>query len=154
VGYVSINVGPDALASPELREILARRQGLTGLVFELTEHAAVIDYDAVARAVAEIRARGGRVAVDDAGSGISSFQHVLRLRPDIVKLDRWIIDHVDEDPARQALVRFLVSLADELDLQLVAEGIERPQERAACLSLGVTQGQGYLMGRPAALAGV
>jgi EAL domain-containing protein (putative c-di-GMP-specific phosphodiesterase class I) len=121
-------------------------------VLEITEHAVVADYEATIAAVQRVRDLGVRIAVDDAGSGISSFQHVLRLEPEIVKLDRWIIDHLDEDPARQALVRFLVAFADELGIQLVAEGIERREERQACHAIGVTHGQGYLIGRPSPLS--
>lgn len=147
-GYLSINVGPHTLASEELLRVLDEQARATLLVLELTEHAVVGDYAAAAEAVARVRAKGVRVAVDDAGSGISSFQHVLRLRPDMVKLDRWIVDRLDEDPARQALVRFLVGFAAEVDIDLVAEGIERPEELANCEALGITLGQGYLLGRP------
>jgi len=147
-GYLSVNVGPHTLASPELLQLLDERARATLLVLELTEHAVVGDYAAASEAVARVRAKGVRVAVDDAGSGVSSFQHVLRLRPDMVKLDRWIVDRLDEDPARQALVRFMVAFAAEVHIDLVAEGIERPEELENCEALGITLGQGYFFGRP------
>lgn len=148
-GYLSLNVSPETLTADALFELLQERNRASSIVLEVTEHAVVEDYTDITAAVDRLRALGARLAVDDAGSGISSFQHVLRLRPDIVKLDRWMVDHLDTDLARQALVRFLVAFATEVDLELVAEGIERQDELRTCLLLGVRHGQGYALGRPA-----
>jgi EAL domain-containing protein (putative c-di-GMP-specific phosphodiesterase class I) len=90
-----------------------------------------------------------RLSVDDAGSGFASLRHILRLEPDFIKLDRSWVHGVDTDPARQAMIAGLRHFADQTGAQLIAEGIERDEERAALITLDVDLGQGYLLGRPA-----
>lgn len=146
-GYLSVNVGPATLAGDALREALGNLPG-RAVVLELTEHDVIEDYDHVTAAVLRLRNDRVLVAVDDAGSGVSTLRHIVRLRPDIVKLDRWLIDHLDEDASRQALARSVVAFSDEVGIVLVAEGIEREEERGVCIDLGIRYGQGYLLGRP------
>lgn len=115
---------------------------------EITEHAPVADYDALVKPLAELRARGGRLAVDDVGAGFASLRHILRLAPDVIKLDISLTRHVDSDPAVRALAAALIALASELGLSVVSEGIETRQELDALRSLGVLSGQGFYLGRP------
>src|ERR1700750_3343514 len=83
--YLSINVSPGALVSDDVRAVLdAAPGGLEQVVVEVTEQKAVEDYDELSRVLDRARAAGARVAVDDAGAGYSSLQHVLRLRPQYV----------------------------------------------------------------------
>ncbi|MEZ5233688.1 MAG: EAL domain-containing protein [Acidimicrobiales bacterium] len=89
-----------------------------------------------------------RLAVDDTGSGWSSLQHILRLAPDIIKLDRALIANIDVDPGRRALVTSMATFAAETGALVVAEGIERPEELTALCAMGVRYGQGYLLGSP------
>jgi EAL domain-containing protein (putative c-di-GMP-specific phosphodiesterase class I) len=93
-----------------------------------------------------------RLAVDDAGSGFASLRHILELAPDVVKLDIGLIRGMDEDAARQALVAGMVHFADLGHFFLIAEGVETEPERDTLIALGVRLGQGYLLGRPAAVA--
>jgi EAL domain-containing protein (putative c-di-GMP-specific phosphodiesterase class I) len=92
-----------------------------------------------------------RLSIDDAGSGFASLRHILRLEPAFVKLDRSWVHGVDGDPARQALIAGLRHFADQTGAQLIAEGIERVEERDTLLDLRVDYGQGFLLGRPAAV---
>jgi EAL domain-containing protein (putative c-di-GMP-specific phosphodiesterase class I) len=78
--------------------------GLEQLVFELTEQHGIEDYDGLATALDGVRAAGGHVAVEDAGAGYESLQHVLRLRPEYVKLDRGLISDAHADPAKLAII--------------------------------------------------
>jgi hypothetical protein len=94
------------------------------------------------------RSAGARVAVDDAGAGYASLQHVLRLRPEYVKLDRGLIADADADPAKLALIEAVGLFASRLDAALVAEGIERRAEQETLAGLAVPLGQGFLFGRP------
>jgi EAL domain-containing protein (putative c-di-GMP-specific phosphodiesterase class I) len=87
--------------------------------------------------------------VDDAGAGFASFSHILRLRPNVIKLDIDLTRGVDTDPVRQALTRALVDFARDIDAHLIAEGIETRAEHDALLGLGVPLGQGFLIARPA-----
>ncbi|OMQ14171.1 hypothetical protein A7K94_0218525 [Modestobacter sp. VKM Ac-2676] len=121
------------------------------LTVEVTEHAPVDDYDALVGAIACLRTAGIRLAVDDVGAGYASLRHVLRLRPDAVKLDIALVAGVHEDPAKQAMVTALVAFSGQTGVRLVAEGLEDPAEREALQDLGVGYGQGHLFGRPAPL---
>jgi PAS domain S-box-containing protein len=146
--YLSVNVSPAVL--PDAVPLLSTVDG-TRLVVEITEHDEVADYDALLGTLAGLRARGIRVAIDDAGAGYSSLSHVLRLLPDIVKIDMSITQGVDGDLARQALARALVEFGGRLGATVVAEGIETTAELQVLASIGVACGQGYLMARPGPL---
>ena len=91
------------------------------------------------------------LAVDDAGAGYATFRHVLRLRPDIIKMDQSITQRLDEDPARMALATALVIFAGEIGAILIAEGVETAGEVEALRRAGVARAQGYVLGRPQAL---
>jgi len=101
--------------------------------------------------VQRVRDAGLRIAVDDAGGGVSSFRHILMVAPEIIKLDRSLIADLDVHPGRQALADLLVQFAERTGAELVAEGIERPEELDACTRHGIRYGQGYLLGRPASV---
>jgi EAL domain-containing protein (putative c-di-GMP-specific phosphodiesterase class I) len=147
--YLSINVSPGALLSADVRAALdAAPGGLHQIVVEVTEQKPVEDYDALATVLDRARAAGARVAVDDAGAGYASLQHVLRLRPEYVKLDRGLIADADGDPAKLALIEAVGLFAGRLDAALVAEGIERRAEQETLAGLAVPLGQGFLFGRP------
>lgn len=148
--YVAVNVSPATMTSPELAKLLEGRT-LDGVVLELTEHARVPCYESLRETVSQYRSRGARLAIDDAGSGYSSFQHILELRPDIIKLDRSLTSGVDRNPVRFALATALVTFAESLGARVCAEGIESSTELVALQQLGVRYGQGYFLGRPGAL---
>lgn len=145
--YLSVNASAEALLDGRTHDLLLSDRP-DRLVVEITEHDPVADYDALNDATTSLRSHGVRIAVDDAGSGFASLQHVLHLTPDIVKLDIAFVRGVDADPARRAVARALVGFASELGSTMVAEGVERAGELAALRDLGVDCGQGYLLGRP------
>jgi EAL domain-containing protein (putative c-di-GMP-specific phosphodiesterase class I) len=120
-------------------------------VVELTEHSRVEDYDALLGALDALREGGVRIAVDDAGAGYAGLQHILRLHPEILKLDTALTPGIDNDPVRRALAASLLTFADEIGAVIVAEGIETPQELDTLRSLGIPWGQGYHLARPGAL---
>jgi EAL domain-containing protein (putative c-di-GMP-specific phosphodiesterase class I) len=117
-------------------------------VLELTEHVLVSDYEVLAAPLSRLRLSGVRLAVDDAGAGFASLQHILNLAPDIIKLDRALVREIHTDPARASLTSCLVLFADRIGATLVAEGIESEQERDALQDLGVGYGQGFHLGVP------
>jgi EAL domain-containing protein (putative c-di-GMP-specific phosphodiesterase class I) len=144
--WLNINVSPAfALGGVTLRSILATET--RPIVCEVTEHAAIEDYDAFRAAVAGLD--GVLMAVDDAGAGFSSFRHILELRPAFVKLDRSLVAGIDSDPVRQALIAGMSHFATSAGCRLVAEGIETEAEMATLIALEVPLGQGYLLGYPA-----
>lgn len=145
--FLSINLGPDALLSPEVAEVLDGRS-LEGVVVEIAETGPVVDYALIESALDRLRAQGAHVAIDDTGAGYASLQHVMRLRPSYVKLDRQLVSQIDSDPAKLALVEAMGTLAVRLDASIVAEGVERSQEREALAALGVPLAQGFALARP------
>ncbi len=149
--YLSLNASPDTVASGRLAEVFAGHPG-DRLVIEVTEHAAVADWATLDRCLHALRTMGVRVAIDDAGAGHSGLQQMVRLRPDLIKLDRSLVDRIDEDRARRSLCAAMVHYAAETGASLVAEGIERQEEAEVLRSLGVQTGQGYLLARPMPLA--
>ena len=118
------------------------------LVIEITEHAAVDDYEALATALRRHRAAGLRIAVDDAGAGYASLRHILKLRPDFIKIDLSLVRDIHLDPVRQALVTALVTFASTVGAVLVAEGVEAQAELDMLVGLGVRHMQGYLLCPP------
>jgi EAL domain-containing protein (putative c-di-GMP-specific phosphodiesterase class I)/CheY-like chemotaxis protein len=146
--FLSINVSPVALLSPETSDFLhsvpARR-----VVIEMTEHVQVDDYGALGEALGDFRRRGGRVAVDDVGAGFASLRHILQMDPEFIKLDIEITRGLDTDRHRHALAAALTVFAKQIGSTIVAEGIETESELQALRALGVSHGQGYLLGRPA-----
>lgn len=145
--FLNLNVSPDLVLAREPLATILRRSGW-GTVLEITEHAPIADYQTFRGALAAL-ARDVRLAIDDAGAGYASLRHIFELRPDFVKLDRWLVAGVDHDPSRAALVAGMVNAAERTGYAIVAEGLEREPERRALLELGVRLGQGFLLGRPA-----
>jgi EAL domain-containing protein (putative c-di-GMP-specific phosphodiesterase class I) len=149
--YLAINVSPATLVTDKFREF-AFGVPLDRVVFEITEHEPVDDYDVVNALSRELRRRGARVAVDDAGAGYASLQHILKLEPDIIKLDIELTRHIDADPIKTALAGALASFAQEIGATITAEGIETGEELRRLQQLGISHGQGYYLGRPAPVA--
>jgi EAL domain-containing protein (putative c-di-GMP-specific phosphodiesterase class I) len=145
--FLTVNLSPSALASPEVQQALQRP--LTGLVLEITEHEAVEDYVDFAGMLAVLRARGARIAVDDAGAGYAGLRQLMILRPDLIKLDRGLIEDVAGDEAKQALVECFVRFAERTDAHVCAEGVESLDDLLVLARIGVTYGQGYVIARPA-----
>lgn len=148
--YLSINTSPAVVLDPGFREAVERCAGpwLDRVVVEVTEHAAVTRYEDIQAALLPLRERGLRLAVDDTGAGYASFNHVLRLRPDIIKLDRSLLAGIAEDAARRAVVTAVVLLGLELGASVTGEGVEIGQEFETLRALGVDAVQGYLLARP------
>lgn len=118
---------------------------------ELTEHLKVDDYEGFTSKLAPLRAAGGRVAIDDFGAGYASLRHIIKVRPEWIKLDISLTERVDENPLVHALARSLVSFADEVGVRVIAEGIETEEELEALIEAGFRYGQGFYFGVPAPL---
>ncbi|WP_344363189.1 sensor domain-containing phosphodiesterase [Arthrobacter humicola] len=150
--YIAVNLSPSACLDPRLSDIV-RNSGLKPgrIVVELTERSAVADYARLAAALAPLRSAGLRIAIDDVGAGFSSMRHILRLGPELIKLDRTIVAGIDNSPKQRALCAAMVSFSSQIGARLVAEGIETHAELATVAELGLNTGQGYLLGRPSVL---
>jgi len=145
--FLSLNLSPTALLSRHVEEALPA--DLSGLVIEITEQESLPADAALERRLRQFRARGAQIALDDAGAGYAGLQAVMRIAPDVIKLDRTLITGLAADPARLALVEALARFADSTDSTLCAEGIETIEDRETLCRLGVELGQGYFFARPA-----
>lgn len=148
--YLSVNASPAVAVSEDFRSLLACVPH-ERVVVEITEQAPVEDYEALGEALADLRAEGIRLAIDDAGAGFASMAHIVRLKPDLIKLDRSLISGIHNDPTRLALAESLASFAAAVGSAIVAEGIEDGAEISALREIGVRLGQGYYLGRPGPL---
>jgi EAL domain-containing protein (putative c-di-GMP-specific phosphodiesterase class I) len=148
--YLTVNVSPETLARSRFSKLVSAADS-SRLIVEVTEHAPISRYSILAQALTRLRACGIRLAIDDAGAGYSSLRHILELRPDLIKLDISLIRDINSDRSKQALAAGLISFAEKSGATIVAEGIEQPAEQRTLVELGVTHGQGFLLGRPSTL---
>lgn len=119
------------------------------LVFEVVESHAVADADHLLGILEYYRSMGARVALDDVGAGYSSLTLLAQVRPEVVKLDKALVQALP-DAGATAVVRAVTALAHELGAVVVAEGIETEVTRDLVRDLGADLGQGWLFGRPEA----
>jgi PAS domain S-box-containing protein len=146
---LSINATPELLVDVAFQQrLISPDLPAERIVIEITEHARISSYDEVALALAPLRERGFQVAVDDTGAGYASLQHVLQLRPEIIKLDRSLVSRATSDAARRSVITSLVLLALDLGSSVTAEGVETPSELETLAALGADHVQGYLLARP------
>jgi len=150
---LSLNLSPDTLTGGDVAAALVGCEP-ERTVIEITEHVPIPDYRPILAALAPLRARGVRVAIDDAGAGYSSMRHILDMKPDIIKFDTSLTRNVDSDPVRKAMAAALGEFARRAQTVVVAEGIETEAEFKTLSDLGFQNGQGYLLGRPQPLAQV
>lgn len=118
------------------------------LIFEMTEHVQVPDTARLLRWITAVRNRGAIVALDDFGAGYASIDSLLRLRPDIIKLDMQLVRGINIDAVRQALVRGIVEACAQFDCDIVAEGVETQGEFDTLCAFGIRYMQGYLLAPP------
>lgn len=149
-----INVEPEAVADPELREVvftsLLAEAGLRPehVVLEITERTAIQDFCAFRSTIEYLRMLGFSIAIDDAGAGYGSLQCLAEVRPEWVKIDMSLVRGIDSDEVRRQLVESMRSFAAKVGVKLVAEGVETVEELAVLREIGVEYGQGFLFARP------
>lgn len=149
-----INIHPNVLLdkkyhSGETRALLEKLNiSPEQVVFELTERSAVGDFEEFARVLSHYRSQGYRIAVDDVGSGYNSLKTLIYLKPEFIKLDRSLIQNIDQHKAQQQLLTVILNYAIESGTKVIAEGIETKAEYEFIQSVGVHYAQGYAIGRP------
>jgi EAL domain-containing protein (putative c-di-GMP-specific phosphodiesterase class I) len=128
----------------------ARRHGfpLQRLTFELTEGEKINDLQHTQNIIKEYRRHGFQIALDDFATGYSGLARLADLRPDIIKLDRALVQDCDRDRVRLAIVASLVALGTEIGIKVVAEGVERRGEVEALRATGLRFMQGFYFSRP------
>lgn len=150
--YLAINVSPSVIVHASLLGYLSRVDGRR-IVLELTEHQSIAEqrYPAIRDARARLTEAGVRLAIDDAGAGFATLNHVLELDPDVIKLDRSMVKRIEVDPSRQALAASLALFAQQTGANVVAEGIESRDQLTALVRAGIRFGQGFALGKSASL---
>ena len=150
--FVSVNLSPAFWQPTAMRAVMATIEafGLNAdrMMIEITEQAAMSPVADLEPVLAELHARGLRLAIDDFGTGHSSLGRLSRLRVNTLKIDRGFIADVPGDRGASILVESMVSLARNLGLHCLAEGIETEEQLAFLVARGCPLGQGYLFGRP------
>jgi EAL domain-containing protein (putative c-di-GMP-specific phosphodiesterase class I) len=152
-GILSLNVDPHSLLDDRVVSTLLAAAGSPGwteaeLWLEVLENDVDILSDDIAERLAVMAQAGYRIAIDDFAAGASTLSRLDRLQASVLKLDRALIDGIDRDRRKRAIVAGVVGIAEDLDVLLVAEGIERVGERDVLRDLGCPLGQGYLWARP------
>ncbi len=148
---IGVNASPETIATGVLADII-RTADPHRVVVEVTEHDIVEDHDRLGVELDRLRSLGVRTAVDDVGAGFSGLVALLRMKPDILKLDIELIRDIDANPAKQALVAGMVHFAEQTGATTIAEGVETQAERATLRRLRVQHGQGYLFAKPMEIA--
>lgn len=151
---LSINFLPNAVYEPaaciQASLKAADKYGFPAdrLMFEFTEQEQITDIDHVSKIIAEYKKRNLITAIDDFGSGYSGLALLADLKADIIKLDMGLIRDVHRDKARRAIIAGIVSAARNLEITVIAEGIEAYEEMITLHELGVSLFQGYLFAMP------
>lgn len=145
-----VNASPSLLCHP----VFLDERNLTGInrshkdvVIEISEKE-MVDYSSFGGILSTVRGAGLKIAIDDAGSGYSGLEAILQLKPDYIKVADSLVRRLEDDPIKREIITSLASIGRRIDATVVAEGIERAEEKDALLSLGIEYGQGYLLGRP------
>ncbi len=144
--FLSLNVSPGALISPEVAAVLPA--DLSDLVIELTEDEVFSSDIALDAKLSDLRDRGARIAVDDAGAGYAGLQQVVRVAPEILKIDRSLITGIDTDASKMALLEALARFASTTGAAVCGEGIETVAELRMLARADATYAQGFALGRP------
>src|SRR4051794_22734410 len=144
--FLSLNVGPAALLSPEVHAVLPA--DLSEIVIELTEDEVFSTGISLDAQLSALRDRGARIAVDDAGAGYAGLQQVVRVAPEILKIDRSLITGIDVDGSKMALLEALARFASTTGAAVCGEGIEKLAELRMLARADTTYAQGYVLARP------
>jgi PAS domain S-box-containing protein len=145
--FLSVNASPQTLLTDEFSRLMSGLHGAS-LVVEVTEHAMVTDYEPLQRAIDNLRKHGVRLAIDDAGAGFASLKHIVRLLPEFIKLDIFLVHNIDKDPVKRAVVAGMLGVASQIGGKVIAEGVETAEELRVLFELGVEWAQGFYLGKP------
>lgn len=156
-GRLFVNVSPAVVLQPDYphqRTLqFLHKAGISNqrVVIELTEHYPVEDYEMMRQAVTHYREMGFAVAIDDLGAGYSGLRGWSELRPDFVKIDRHFVQNVHADPAKRQFIHSICEIAHALGSEVIAEGVETPEELETILGFDVAYAQGYHFARPSSM---
>lgn len=149
-----LNVEPNVIYDPEFvsgftqEKLINLELNPEDIIFEITEKTFVVSPGVFTEALSHYQNQGFKVAIDDFGFGYSGLARVCSFSPDYLKIDLSIVRGIDKDKKKRSVVSSIVRLCRELDIEVIAEGIETEEELATLIELDVDYGQGYFLGRP------
>ena len=152
---LSVNFYPNAVYEPKqcLRRTLAAANAvgfpLKRIIFEVTEVERVRDQQHLSNIMTEYKSHGLRVAIDDFGAGHSGLALLAKFQPDLIKIDRELVECIHERPASRRIVRSIVEVCADMGIEVIAEGIELEAEMQTLCDLEISLMQGYYFARPA-----
>jgi EAL domain-containing protein (putative c-di-GMP-specific phosphodiesterase class I) len=152
--FISINFLPNAVYSPELciRTTIEAAESfkfpINRIIFEITEGEQIKDHGHLREIVHYYRQRGFLTAIDDFGSGYSGLNLLAEFQTDLVKLDMGLIRNIDQNKSRQSIVKGIVQVCSELDIKIIAEGIETYEELMVLQAFGIELFQGFYFAKP------
>jgi diguanylate cyclase (GGDEF)-like protein/PAS domain S-box-containing protein len=149
--YMTVNLSAKQFAQPDLLDQVSSILDETGLdpnflTLEITESVLMDDLDAAAAMLFKLRALGVRLSIDDFGTGYSSLTYLHRFPIDTLKIDRSFVSVLDKDHLE--IVRTILNLAQNLDMDVVAEGVETQEQMSLLRNLSCQSGQGFFFSRP------
>jgi diguanylate cyclase (GGDEF)-like protein/PAS domain S-box-containing protein len=155
--FVAVNLSPFQFRSRGIVKTIMSAVAASGLsadrlVLEITETVLLRDDKLTKDALAQLRQLGVKLALDDFGTGHSSLHYLQKFRFDKIKIDRSFVASFDKDRTNGAVVRAVVNLGRDLDIDVIAEGIETQEQFDTLAALGCRSAQGFLMGRPQTIA--
>ena len=145
-----INMEPGSIFHPRLVESMPPRK-VSQVVLEITEHAAISDFQTFRQAARIVKESGFKLAIDDVGSAYSGLRIISMIEPDFIKLDMELTREAQHNRVKMELLRAISSFCTDAGIPMIVEGIETREELDAVTQLGVRLVQGYLMGRPRAI---
>ena len=148
---VFVNLHPSDLLDPDLYDPAAPLSAhARRIVLEITERSSLDGVDRLTVRIGQLRTLGYRIAVDDLGAGYAGLTSVVRLQPEVVKLDMTLVRGCHIDDARRQVLRSMAELSRALGMRVVAEGVEVDGEAETLRAIGCVVQQGYRFARPGA----
>jgi EAL domain-containing protein (putative c-di-GMP-specific phosphodiesterase class I) len=148
-GRLFINIFPRNLYYVDRLQHLIKHR--SDIIFEVAESEAINNIDLMVKVRTTLEQKSIRIAVDDLGKGYAGLERIIKIRPDLIKFDRSLIENIHEETAKQAFVQGLVNAAKIAGAEVLAEGVEKWEEAVVLQQFGVDLIQGYLMHRPQAV---
>ncbi|MDR2604444.1 MAG: GGDEF domain-containing protein [Desulfovibrio sp.] len=149
-----INVNPNIIYDNRFKKgftkniLNAYGFGADNIIFEITEHSAVVDNNAFLTSLNHYKSQNYGIAIDDVGSGYSGLNVITNVRPDFIKLDMSLIRNIDKDETKRALCKAMIDFGKNAGIKLIAEGIETEEELSTLIKLDISFGQGFFLGIP------
>jgi len=150
----SINIGWDDILDINTRNYIIKMLDAScapeRIIFELVESESLSDSEIVNDFIDAIKMRGAKIAIDDFGSGYSNFEYLLRIKADIIKIDGSLIKDIDTNSQKRSIVKSIVSFAQDIGIETVAEFVSSESIYNVVTEMGITYSQGFYFGKPEA----